>query len=584
MVSNQTGNRTGRALKTIAPCFLALVISSLTLLSSGNIFAHADTVTWSKSYGGPDTDEASSLEQTEDGGYIVAGTSESFSQHKDIWALKLDPAGDVVWQKAYGGSSDEYFRSIKQTPDGGYIAVGSTESFGVEFRNLWIVKLDPNGDIEWEKMYGGDGDNSGIAVGLTSDGGYIVSAETYSFGAGSNDAWILKLDSAGDIEWERAYGGSHSDWILSIQQTSDGGYIGAGLSNSEGGWILKLEPDGDVEWEKVYGNRHATSIEQTPDGGYIATGELYDDDEPQIWTLKLDSNGDIEWQKEYGYGMDPYVRYTSDGGYIVASNILVHVNPTNINLSVLKLDSNGTVEWQKAYGGSGQEAVIAGASIQETMDGGYIVGASSVVSNEQGVDFWILKLDEDGNTADCNTGSQDIEGQATEIDNPLVNASSDTELSEAEVAETEAAVQETESTVGNLCNLVNSSLDLFENTDEHSDGVVDPGSSVRAVAGTDNPSVSEVIFKWYAPDGNLVREVVVPLTSPEDTFTLDQDGTWTVMADFGNGEVITRTIDATFFVLPESPVGPVSLVMASMASLGAFLYFRMARRKTTFEA
>ena len=102
MDSNQTGNRSGRALNTITPCFLALVISSLSLLSSGNIFAHADTVTWSKSYGGPDIDEAYSLEQTEDGGYIVAGTSESFSQHKDIWALKLDPMGDVVWQRAYG--------------------------------------------------------------------------------------------------------------------------------------------------------------------------------------------------------------------------------------------------------------------------------------------------------------------------------------------------------------------------------------------------------------------------------------------------------------------------------------------------
>jgi uncharacterized delta-60 repeat protein len=261
-------------------------------------------VQWQKTYGGPSWDIASSIQQTADGGYIVAGMTQSFGAgYWDLWILKLGPNGDVQWQKTYGGPADDRAYSIQQTTDGGYIVAGRTHSFGAGYADLWVLKLDPNGDVQWQKTYGGPNWDEAYSIQQTSDGGYIVAGRTYSFGAGSPDIWVLKLGPNGDVQWQKTYGGPSLDEAYSIQQTTDGGYIVAGWTSSFGAgsydfWVLKLDPNGDVQWQKTYGGPDwdmAYSIRQTADGGYIVAGwtSSFGAGGYDIWVLKLDANGDI---------------------------------------------------------------------------------------------------------------------------------------------------------------------------------------------------------------------------------------------------------------------------------------------------
>jgi len=206
---------------------------------------------WVIAIGGSDDDYAWSIQQTSDGGYILAGYTESFGSSNDAWILKLDANGNVQWQKAYGGTSYDWGILIQQTSDGGYIVAGETNSFGSGWGDAWILKLDANGNVEWQKAYGGSNYDWANSIQQTSDGGYIVAGETYSFGSGFGDAWILKLDANGNVEWQKAYGGSNRDDGNSIQRTSDGGYILAGYTESFGSsndaWILKLDSNGDIQ-------------------------------------------------------------------------------------------------------------------------------------------------------------------------------------------------------------------------------------------------------------------------------------------------------------------------------------------------
>ncbi|MHA2615669.1 MAG: InlB B-repeat-containing protein [bacterium JZ-2024 1] len=269
----------------------------LKLDANGNIL-------WQKTYGTARLDEVESIQQTSDGGYIVAGRTFSFAAGlDDIWVLKLDANGNVLWQKTYGGTDSDGASSIQQTSDGGYIVAGVTKSFGGGSWNIWVLKLDANGNVLWQKTYGGPYNDWAYSLQQTSDGGYIVAGSTYSFGAGSDDIWVLKLDADGNVLWQKTYGGADGDGAYSIQQPSDGGYIVAGSTYSFGAgsddiWVLKQDADGNVLWQKTYGGTgsdRASSIQQTSDGGYIVAGSTYSFGAGfgDIWVLKLDANGNI---------------------------------------------------------------------------------------------------------------------------------------------------------------------------------------------------------------------------------------------------------------------------------------------------
>jgi len=348
--------------------------------------------TWERRYLIEDIGQAYSIQQTNDGGYIVAGVKYyTGGTNGDVYIIKLDGDGNTEWNRIYGGKGWDRANSIQQTDDGGYIVAGETGSLGAGLWDVYILKLDVNGNKEWEKTYGGKQNDEAYSIQQTYDGGYIVAGYTKSFGEGEEDAYILKLDRNGNKEWEKLFGESGWNVARSIQQTFDGGYIVAGYI--EGAYIIKLDRNGNKEWEKLYDYEYCPimSVKQTKDGGYVATGwkggfisTEYNGD---VYVIKLDRNGNKEWDRNYdGLGDDGAysIQQTNDGGYIVAGATRSY-NEAPFNIYIIKLDRNGNKEWEKIYKNKGGEA----RSIQQTDDGGYIVAGSS--------SFYIIKLDSNGN-------------------------------------------------------------------------------------------------------------------------------------------------------------------------------------------
>jgi hypothetical protein len=248
-------------------------------------------ISFAKTYGGTYWDFASSVQQTSDGGYIVAGYA------GDIFLIKTDANGNVQWTKTYGGTGWDEASFVQQTSDGGYIVAGYAGG------DIFLIKTDASGNIQWAKTYGGTYSEWASSVQQTSDGGYIVAGRTYSFGAGLDDIFLIKTDANGNIQWAKTYGGTNYDYAYSVQHTSDGGYIVAGSTESfgAGGWdifLIKTDANGNIIWAKTYGGTDwdfASSVQQTSDGGYIVAGYtlsfgagLHD-----IFLIKTDANGNI---------------------------------------------------------------------------------------------------------------------------------------------------------------------------------------------------------------------------------------------------------------------------------------------------
>jgi hypothetical protein len=413
-------------------------------------FTNIGTIQWQKCLGGSGDDEAVSIHQTTDRGYIVAGTAGSndgdvSGNHGigDYWIVKLDGTGSIQWQKSLGGSNDDDVASIEQTSDGGYIIAGSslpndgdvTGHHGfVQNYDYWIVKLDPGGTIQWQKSFGGSFDDQASSIHQTSDGGYIIWGISISNDGdvtghhgnpdGAPDIWIVKINSTGTIQWQKSLGGTGYE-NGSIEQTSDGGYIVCGSSDSNDGdvtgnhgsnddWIVKLDSSGLIEWQKSLGGSGddgASFFEQTSDSGYIVAGSSNSNDGDvtgnhggqDCWIVKLKSSGVIDWQKSLGGSGDDgasFIEKTSDSGYIVAGSSNsndgdVSGNHGSTDDWIVKLDSRGTIQWQKCLGGSSGDFA---SSIKETSDKGYIVAGSSnsndgdITGNHGGQDCWIVKF------------------------------------------------------------------------------------------------------------------------------------------------------------------------------------------------
>jgi len=306
-----------------------IIVLSFGLVSCGGLVRYSSgsggaKLVWQKTYYGKGYASAGSIQQTTDGGYIFVGSTSNWgSGEKDAWIIKLDPEGKIVWQKNYGGKGYDSAGSIQQTTDGGYILAGTTKSYAVGKFDAWVVKLDSAGNVSWQKTYGGKGYDFSNSIQQTTDGGYILAGTTDSYGAGKEDAWVVKLDSVGNVSWQKTYGGKKDDSPRSIQQTTDGGYILAGGSGFNGaGWVVKFDSVGNISGQKNYGGKGgaATSIQQTTDGGYIVVGynSLFESD---ALVVKYNSALEYKWSKELGGSEDDKlysIQQTVDGGYIMA--------------------------------------------------------------------------------------------------------------------------------------------------------------------------------------------------------------------------------------------------------------------------
>lgn len=324
----------------------------------------AGGVLWQKTYGGSGDEILIDVKETSDGGIVAAGWTDSFGAGSaDLWVMKLTAQGDMVWQNTYGGSATEQAWSVDPTSDGGYVVAGGTTSFGAGGADVWILKLDGGGSVIWQKAFGGAQDEAGggeygeyvARVFEDGDGDYVAAAETFSFGSGQNDIWVLKLDPDGSLLWQKAYGGAYDESLWMIAETADGKYLVPGVSVTfspdETGdvWALQLASDGTVEWQNVYALSsywfEALSVTATADGGSLL-GTYYEegDSDWDFALLRLGSGGESLWQRKYEYGWDWPNALTEldDGRFVVAGVAWPADQGREEDLWLMKTASDGT--------------------------------------------------------------------------------------------------------------------------------------------------------------------------------------------------------------------------------------------------
>ncbi len=450
------------------------LLLSASLALSVSIAAQAPPIAWEQALGGSSTEYAQELKRTPDGGCVVVSHTNSndgdvTGQHgnNDVWITKLDALGALTWQMALGGSAADLGRSIAATSDGGYIITGQTSSNDGDVTgahgqiDIWVVKLDAGGSLQWQKALGGSSNEVGYDAQQTIDGGYIIAGYTTStdgdvtMAHGLDDAWLVKLDAAGGIEWQRTYGGTIWDYAQAVLQTSDGGYLFAGKTNSNDGdvsgnhgnqdaWLVKVDATGNIQWQTCYGGTMIDTfmaLDAATGGGFVAAGNTasedgdvagwhpaYDCGNPRsdAWVVKVNDVGDIEWQRCLGgTGAETMsaVRHTPVNTILAAGTAtnadgdVTYVFGSN-DYWVVQLDASGIIDWQTSLGGSSSEQAFG---VDLLNDGGIGVagGTYSVngqVTGHNGVsDSWVVKLTGEYNTitgtifCDLNSnGTQDV--------------------------------------------------------------------------------------------------------------------------------------------------------------------------------
>jgi hypothetical protein len=387
--------------------------------------ADIPTIEWQKTISGNDDTNINSVQQTTDGSYILAGYKNNSQNGSDYWIVKLNNNADIKWEKTYGGSNNDASSNIQQTTDGGYIVAGNTDSNDGDVTNnkgnsdAWILKLNANGAIEWQKTYGGSSGDYLRSIKQTTDNGYIAVGYTYSKDGdipnnqGDIDAWIIKIDTNGNLKWSKTFGGINLERTNNMQQTTDGGYLivggsqtinsyNAGTCSNIDYWVVKLQANGNLNWQKTYGgsgNDQANCIQKTNDGHYIIAGYTFSSDGDitrldggsDAWVLKIDDLGNILQQTTIGTN-DHETAYNISQTH--NNNLLIAGSSQNNNggeerIFIAALNTNFNLLWQRQIPQENSNSFAN--TIFETPDCGYMLFGNQILENNLRNTF-IIKL------------------------------------------------------------------------------------------------------------------------------------------------------------------------------------------------
>jgi len=368
----------------------------------GLFFSKEINAQWAKTFGGASNDIAYSVQQTTDGGYIIAGKTSSFgSGSEDVLLIKTDASGNIQWIRTFGEANySEGASSVEQTSDGGYIIAGYRGG------DILLIKTDAIGNVQWAKTFdGGSYDEYATSVQQTSDGGYIIAGYTYQYGY-YYDFLLIKTDASGNLQWSRIMGGANSDIAHSVRQTTDGGYIIVGNTLSFGVenlevLLIKMNANGNFQWAKTLGGTGSDwvySVQQTTGGGYILAGGTYSlNTGLDVLLISTYGNGVLQWVKTFGGVSSDFgysVRQTSDGGYIIAG-YTYSFGAGGKDVLLIKTDASGNIQWAKTFGGADDDEAY---SVQQTTDGGYIIAGITKSFGAGGFDVLLIKTDANGNS------------------------------------------------------------------------------------------------------------------------------------------------------------------------------------------
>lgn len=361
---------------------------------------------WNKTYGGVARDKGWVVHQTQDGGFILDGYTTSYGNgQNDIWLIKTDSNGNKIWDKTYGGTGSESSRSVHQTEDGGYIIGGSTDSFGNGNTDFLVIKTDAAGILQWQKTFGTRNEDYCQAVQQLPNGNYILTGDWDL--SGTSDLCLIEIDSEGNELWSKLFSGDQIGFPSDLQLTSDGGFIIAGtlidLSGNAYIWLLKTDVTGDLIWEKTFGTdvpQIAIAVHQTTDNGFFVGGWTMPSDlKRSMVVLKVDETGNLLWEKRFPIGQStesyvngPGLDVTNDGSYIIAGEQIVSQNR---NAWLIKTDMNGNVLWNVTIGGVSDDY---SCGVQQIDDEHYIIIGATSSYGAGGYDVWLIKVSQGNGT------------------------------------------------------------------------------------------------------------------------------------------------------------------------------------------